>query len=93
MIFLSLILYMQFLIHLDYEVVQAFDALEAEDALYESHFDLMLLDIKVPYKNNEVQLLKLFLANPNRTIHKPEVFEAQFDVRDRLYIPNTFITR
>jgi len=41
----------QFLTHLDYDVVQAFDALEAEDILYESHFDLMLLDIKVPYKN------------------------------------------
>ena len=164
----------QFLTHLNYEVRQAFDALEAEDALYESHFDLMLLDIKVPYKNGfdflsdvrksgndtpaifitslhavtdvtrgfdagcddyirkpfslkelkvriesllkrqfgthaekiaidenfefdapnltlykndeaiklknkEVQLLKLFLANPNRTLHKPEIFEALWD--------------
>ncbi len=164
----------QFLTHLDYDVVQAFDALEAEDALYESHFDLMLLDIKVPHKNGfdflsdirksgndtpaifitslhavtdvtrgfdvgcddyirkpfslkelkvriesllkrqfgthtekininenfafdasnltlykndeaiklknkEVQLLKLFLANPNRVLHKGEIFEALWD--------------
>jgi len=164
----------QFLMHLGYEVQQAFDALEAEDALYESHFDLMLLDIKVPHKNGfdflsdvrksgndtpaifitslhavtdvtrgfdagcddyirkpfslkelkvriesllkrqfgthaqkitidkefafdaanttlykndeiiklknkELQLLKLFLANPNRTIHKAEIFEALWD--------------
>ncbi len=41
----------QFLTHLGYEVHQTFDALEAEDALYESHFDVMLLDIKVPHKN------------------------------------------
>lgn len=41
----------QFLIHLNYEVSQAFDALEAEDILYEQHIDLMLLDIKVPYQN------------------------------------------
>ncbi len=164
----------QFLTHLGYEVHQAFDALEAEDVLYESHFDVMLLDIKVPHKNGfdflsdvrksgndtpaifitslhtvsdvtrgfdagcddyirkpfslkelkvriesllkrqfgthaqkipideafafdaanltlykndeaiklknkEVQLLKLFLANPNRTLHKPEIFDALWE--------------
>ena len=164
----------QFLTHLGYEVHQAFDAREAEDVLYESHFDVMLLDIKVPHKNGfdflsdvrksgndtpaifitslhtvsdvtrgfdagcddyirkpfslkelkvriesllkrqfgthaqkipideafafdaanltlykndeaiklknkEVQLLKLFLANPNRTLHKPEIFDALWE--------------
>ncbi len=42
---------MQFLTHLNYEVSQAFDALEAQDILYEQHIDLMLLDIKVPFQS------------------------------------------
>ena len=41
----------QFLTHLGYEVVQAFDALQAEELLYEMHCDLLLLDIKVPHKS------------------------------------------
>ncbi len=49
----------QFLTHLQYEVIQAYDALAAEEYLYESHFDLMLLDIKVPYQNGIDLLFKL----------------------------------
>jgi len=41
----------QFLEHLGYEVLSAFDAYEAKDLLYEKHVDLMLLDVKVPYQN------------------------------------------
>ena len=41
----------QYLMHLEFDVIQAFDALEAMDILYEMHFDLMLLDIKVPFQN------------------------------------------
>jgi DNA-binding response OmpR family regulator len=49
----------QFLTHLNYEVIQAFDALQAEELLYESHFDLLLLDVKVPHKNGMDFLLEL----------------------------------
>ena len=41
----------QFLEHLGYEVIVAFDAHEAKDLLYEKAVDLMLLDVKVPYQN------------------------------------------
>jgi len=41
----------QFLEHLDYEVLSAYDAHEAKDLLYEKRVDLMLLDVKVPYQN------------------------------------------
>ncbi len=41
----------QFLSHLGYDVVQAFDAQEATESIYEIDFDLMLLDIKVPFQN------------------------------------------
>jgi DNA-binding response OmpR family regulator len=34
-----------------YEVVPAYDALEAESLLYERHFDLLLLDVNLPGKN------------------------------------------
>ena len=36
-------------------------------------------DEAIKLKNKEVQLLKLFLANPNRTLHKGEIFEALWD--------------
>jgi len=41
----------QFLEHLGYEVIVAYDAREARDLLYEKAVDLMLLDVKVPYQN------------------------------------------
>jgi len=41
----------QFLELNGYEVIVAYDAIEAKDKLYEKSVDLMLLDIKVPYQN------------------------------------------
>jgi DNA-binding response OmpR family regulator len=41
----------QFLEHIGYRVLGAFDAFEAKDIIYEHSIDLMLLDIKVPYQN------------------------------------------
>ncbi len=41
----------QFLEYHGYEVVIAYDAWQAKDRLYETHIDLMLLDIKVPFQN------------------------------------------
>ncbi len=41
----------QFLEHLGYEVLSAYDAHQAKDLLYEQRVDLMLLDVKVPYQN------------------------------------------
>jgi DNA-binding response OmpR family regulator len=60
----------QFLTHMGYDVVQAFDALMAQDILYEHHFDLMLLDIKVPYQNG-FDLLKELRHKGNDT---PTIF-------------------
>lgn len=41
----------QFLIYCNYDVYVAYDALRAEEIVYEQHIDLMLLDIKVPHQN------------------------------------------
>jgi len=41
----------QFLQYKGYEVLCAYDGLQAEDIVYEKHIDLMLLDIKVPHQN------------------------------------------
>jgi len=41
----------EFLEYLDYTVLSAHDAHEAQDILYEQRVDLMLLDVKVPYQN------------------------------------------
>jgi len=49
----------QFLEHLGYGVVTAYDAHEAQDLLYEQQVDLMLLDVKVPYQSGFDLLAKL----------------------------------
>ncbi len=41
----------QFLIFQGYEVLCAYDGLQAQDLMYEKHIDLMLLDVKVPHLN------------------------------------------
>ena len=41
----------QFLEYSGYEVLPAYDALQAKDMVYENSIDLMLLDVKVPYQN------------------------------------------
>ncbi len=41
----------QFLEYHAYEVLIAYDSHEAKEKLYETHVDLMLLDIKVPFQN------------------------------------------
>ncbi len=40
-----------------FEVVQSFDAQDAEEKIYEQRFDLWLLDVKVPFKNG-IELLR-----------------------------------
>ena len=86
----------QFLTHINYEVVQAFDALEAQDILYEQHFDLMLLDIKVPYQNG-FDLLQQLRENGNDTpaifitsLHSVEDVTHGFDVGCDDYIRKPF---
>jgi len=49
----------QFLEFKGYEVVYAYDGLEAQDMAYEKHIDLMLLDVKVPYVSGFEFLKKL----------------------------------
>ncbi|MEA3491861.1 MAG: response regulator transcription factor [Campylobacterota bacterium] len=41
----------QFLEYHAYEVLIAYDSYQAKEKLYETHVDLMLLDIKVPFQN------------------------------------------
>ena len=41
----------QFLEYQGYEVLCAYDGLQAQDIAYEKHIDLMLLDVKVPQQN------------------------------------------
>lgn len=41
----------QFLQYQGYEVLCAYDGLQAQDLVYEKQIDLMLLDIKVPHQN------------------------------------------
>ncbi len=39
----------QFLSYKGYDVICAYDGVQAEELFYEKHIDLMLLDVKVPY--------------------------------------------
>ncbi|WOE69160.1 response regulator transcription factor [Hydrogenimonas thermophila] len=60
----------QFLSANNFEVVQSFDAQDAIEKLYEEHFDLLLLDVKVPIKNG-IELLKEIRQDGNET---PAIF-------------------
>ncbi|BDY11926.1 response regulator transcription factor [Hydrogenimonas cancrithermarum] len=41
----------QFLRHNDFEIVQSFDAEDAKVKIFETHFDLWLMDVKVPFQS------------------------------------------
>ena len=56
----------QFLSLKNYEVLQAYDGLKAQEMIYENHIDLMLLDVKVPYLNG-LDLLKELRENGDDT--------------------------
>jgi len=56
----------QFLSLKNYEVLQAYDGLKAQEMIYENHIDLMLLDVKVPYLNG-LDLLKELRENGDET--------------------------
>jgi len=60
----------QFLSGNNFEVVQSFDAQDAIEKLYEEHFDLLLLDIRVPLKNG-IDLLREIRQEGNET---PAIF-------------------
>ncbi len=86
----------QFLTHINYDVSQAFDALEAQDILYEQHFDLMLLDIKVPYQNGFDLLTELREKGNNTpaifitSLHSVEDVTRGFDAGCDDYIRKPF---
>ncbi len=60
----------QFLEFKGYEVHCAYDGLQAQNMAYEKHFDLMLLDVKVPHMNG-FEFLK-FLRDEGKEI--PAIF-------------------
>lgn len=65
----------QFLEYQGYEVLCAYDGLQAQDIAYEKQIDLMLLDVKVPQQNgfdfletvrdNDVQTPAIFITSLN----------------------------
>ncbi len=65
----------QFLQYQGYEVLCAYDGLQAQNIVYEKHIDLMLLDIKVPHQNgfdflqilrdDDVQIPAIFITSLN----------------------------
>jgi DNA-binding response OmpR family regulator len=61
----------QFLEHIGYKVLIAYDALKAKELLYEHAIDLMLLDVKVPHQNG-FEFLAEYRAKGNT--HTPAIF-------------------
>lgn len=65
----------QFLVYHGYEVLCAYDGMQAQDLMYEKHIDLMLLDVKVPHQNgfdflrtlrdHDVQTPAIFITSLN----------------------------
>lgn len=60
------------------EVIGVYNGQEAEDALYESAFDVLILDVNVPYKNG----FDLLRDIRNRGIDTPAVFLTSRDGLD-----------
>ena len=60
----------EFLTELNYEVISVFDGQEALEAIYDEHFDLLLLDVNVPSLNG-FDLLKSLKEN---SIDIPSIF-------------------
>ncbi len=86
----------QYLEYQEYGVVTVYDAHEARDLLYETHVDLMLLDIKVPYQNG-FDLLSELREEGNTTpaifitsLHSVEDVTRGFDVGGDDYIRKPF---
>ena len=86
----------QYLEYQGYEVVTAYDAHEARDRLYETHIDLMLLDIKVPYQNG-FDLLAALREEGDTTpaifitsLHSIENVTRGFDVGGDDYVRKPF---
>jgi DNA-binding response OmpR family regulator len=89
----------QFLEHHRYEIVVAYDAYRARDLIYELDFDLMLLDIKVPYQSG-FDLLDDIRKEGNSTpaifitsLHSVEDVTRGFDVGCDDYIRKPFALR
>jgi len=75
----------QFLQYQGYEVLCAYDGVEAQDLAYEKQIDLMLLDIKVPHQNgfdflqtlrdNNVKTPAIFITSLNSVVDVTFVFD------------------
>jgi DNA-binding response OmpR family regulator len=79
----------QFLVLKGYEVICAYDGLQAQDMIYEKHIDLMLLDVKVPNLNGFAFLKQarkegnttpaIFITSLNSVENVTEGFESGCD--------------
>ncbi len=79
----------QFLTYQGYEVLCAYDGLQAQDIVYERHIDLMLLDVKVPHQNgfdflqtlrdNNVQTPAIFITSLNSVDDVTRGFDSGCD--------------
>lgn len=79
----------QFLTYQGYEVLCAYDGLQAQDLAYERHIDMMLLDVKVPHQNgfdflqtlrdNDVQTPAIFITSLNSVDDVTRGFDSGCD--------------
>jgi len=79
----------QFLTYKGYEVLCAYDGLQAQDLAYEKHIDLMLLDVKVPHlsgfdflktlRDNDVQTPAIFITSLNSVDDVTRGFDSGCD--------------
>ncbi len=63
-----------------FEVICAYDGVEAEDIIYENRFDILLLDVNVP-RLNGFELLKKIRKNSNET---PAIYITSLNSTDDL---------
>ncbi len=86
----------EFLLELNYDIVSYFDGQEALEAIYEEHFDLLLLDVNVPslngfdllksLKENKIDIPTIFITS----LHTSKDMEKGFNSGADDYIKKPF---
>ena len=80
----------------NYQVISVFNGLEAEELIYREKFDLLLLDVNVPFLNG-FELLKELRASNNKTpvifitsMNTPQNVEEGFSLGANDYLKKPF---